>query len=100
MGHEFRLSFNRQGTLLSHLAERLANTGRYQIEELLGEELKLRFSGSQRRPDWPEDIVLKSNEAGLTALFHVGSASERASLLNDVREICEQQGSPVEIEEL
>lgn len=101
MGHEFKLSFrNSREGLLPSLAERLAKTGRYEIEELLNEELKLRFSGVPRRPNWPEDVMLKTNETGLLVLFHAGNASQRASLVSDLREICGEEGEQIEVEEL
>lgn len=98
MGYEFQISIPAGGAVsLAELAERLCRTGRYATEALSPDELTLRFAERPRRPNWPEDVLLKTSEGGLYVLMHTGNQQE--SFLNDLQEIY-GPASQIEIKEL
>jgi hypothetical protein len=85
------LNIGRQ-PILDKIGRELSLTGHYIIERCVQDELALRFSNRDRRPDWPEDFTLNYDGQALFLTVHAASKQERDKLIQDVESVLKFYG--------
>jgi hypothetical protein len=84
--------------VLDKIGRELSLTGRYVIERCVQDEVALRFSNRDRRPDWPEDAILNYDGQALFLTIHAASKLERDKLIQDVESVLKVYGMLVSFE--
>jgi hypothetical protein len=77
---------------LSVIAQDLQALTNYTVERISEKESSLRFSGTKRRDDWPEDFTVSYEHEGVLITMHAANRDERTMLLRDLEKAFHRYG--------
>lgn len=101
MSFEFIALISVQNIPFVTLTERLQKEGICIAESATDDTIRFRWTETQRREKWPEDVELSTIETGLLLTIHSGTQQQRSRMVETVsRIVSELMGKSVTFNEV
>jgi hypothetical protein len=97
---EYRATCTADDAWIEALSEELGRDSRFVVLARDPIRLSLRLAKNPLRAQWPEDVDVRLDDAGIYVAFHGGTSADRADVLGILQQALARSGRAASFEEL